>query len=338
MKQIMAVYDVDPLYAARLAEVIGRKERTPFEAVAFSSLEKLREFAASHPVSLLLISEEVGLEEIGLIGAKKVVTLEGGGPEKAQSLYPGVYKYQSSDGLMREVLACYSETEECAGSFRGVSSRLIGVFSPLGRCGKTSFAITLGALLAREGRTLYLTFEPCSGLPALTGEDYRTGLSDLLYFCRQGTYNRLRLDSVIHTMGGLDYVPPARYPEDLEWDGEPAGSELLRAVSRDSGYETIVVDAGPFSGDLLQELDLCQIIYMPVEEDRLSLAKVQAFEEYLDQTGNSGLRARIRRLRLPRPSCMWETDGCGYPDRLLWGEMGDYVRQLLQGQDTGRGG
>ena len=57
MKQIMAVYDVDPLYAARLAEVIGRKERTPFEAVAFSSLEKLREFAASHPVSLLLISE-----------------------------------------------------------------------------------------------------------------------------------------------------------------------------------------------------------------------------------------------------------------------------------------
>ena len=37
MKHILAVYDVDPVYAARFAEVVNQKEKIPFEVVAFSS-------------------------------------------------------------------------------------------------------------------------------------------------------------------------------------------------------------------------------------------------------------------------------------------------------------
>ena len=46
MKHILAVYDVDPVYAARFAEVVNQKEKIPFEVVAFSSIERLRAFAA----------------------------------------------------------------------------------------------------------------------------------------------------------------------------------------------------------------------------------------------------------------------------------------------------
>ena len=31
MKHILAVYDVDPVYAARFAEVVNQKEKIPFE-------------------------------------------------------------------------------------------------------------------------------------------------------------------------------------------------------------------------------------------------------------------------------------------------------------------
>lgn len=41
MKHILAVYDVDPVYAARFAEVVNQKEKIPFEVVAFSSIERL---------------------------------------------------------------------------------------------------------------------------------------------------------------------------------------------------------------------------------------------------------------------------------------------------------
>ena len=33
MKHILAVYDVDPVYAARFAEVVNQKEKIPFEVV-----------------------------------------------------------------------------------------------------------------------------------------------------------------------------------------------------------------------------------------------------------------------------------------------------------------
>ena len=55
MKHILAVYDVDPVYAARFAEVVNQKEKIPFEVVAFSSIERLRAFATEHPVKLLLL-------------------------------------------------------------------------------------------------------------------------------------------------------------------------------------------------------------------------------------------------------------------------------------------
>ena len=73
MKHILAVYDVDPVYAARFAEVVNQKEKIPFEVVAFSSIERLRAFAAEHPVKLLLLGEHVPAEEKESIRAEKVI-------------------------------------------------------------------------------------------------------------------------------------------------------------------------------------------------------------------------------------------------------------------------
>ena len=39
MRKIMAVYDEDPAYAQRLADYVNQKEKLPFAAMAFSSME-----------------------------------------------------------------------------------------------------------------------------------------------------------------------------------------------------------------------------------------------------------------------------------------------------------
>ena len=44
MIKVMVVYDEDPLYAGRLAEYVNQKETFPFQAMAFSDLEKLKEY------------------------------------------------------------------------------------------------------------------------------------------------------------------------------------------------------------------------------------------------------------------------------------------------------
>ena len=83
----------------------------------------------------------------------------------------------------------------------GRRSRITGVYSPIGRCGKTSFALTLGQVLAREEKVLYITLEEFSGLSALTGTVYTGGLSDLLYYYTQREYSSVRLGSVTYNWG-----------------------------------------------------------------------------------------------------------------------------------------
>ena len=75
---------------------------------------------------------------------------------------------------------------------------------------------------------------------------------------------------------------------------------------------------------------MCDVVYMPVREDCISAAKLEEFEEYLEEADDTGVRDRIQKLKLPRHTGIGKRDG--YLEQLIWGEMGDYVRQLLNGR------
>ena len=211
-------------------------------------------------------------------------------------------------------------------------SYVIGVYSPVGRCLKTSLALTIGQTLSQESRTLYITLEDYSGLPILTGEEYREDLSDLMYYYNQGTYNVLRLNSVIHSLGGLDYIPPARYPEDLAHMSAQQMAEMLRWIISEGGYEVIVLDAGNYGRRIFPLLEVCSVVYMPAEEDCVSKAKIEEFFYHMESAGCGELKDRIKKLKLPRTQR--PVKGENYLEQLLWGELGDYVRQLLKGGGT----
>ena len=157
MEKIMAVYDVDPAYARRFADVTNQKERVPFDVIPFTSMEALQEYGKKHKIEILLISSTVPREQAEAIGAGSVVTLAEGEIVKSVDSYPSVYKYQAADSLIREVIGCYCESPEEAGLVvRGRKARILGIYSPIGRCLKTSLALTLGQQLARDGKVLYL--------------------------------------------------------------------------------------------------------------------------------------------------------------------------------------
>lgn len=76
-------------------------------------------------------------------------------------------------------------------------------------------------------------------------------------------------------------------------------------------------------------LDCCDGVYLPVLEDPVSRAKLQAFDRYLSAAGAVSLKEKICRLRLPKTRPLSSMENC--MDQLLWGEMGDFVRVLLEG-------
>ena len=330
MEKIMAVYDVDSVYAQRFADVVNQKEKTPFTVIPFTNLETLREYAQKHQVEILLVSVSVPKEQVEGIHINSVVTLAEGEVVSAYDAYPSVYKYQAVDSVIREVMSCYCErSDEMPFVVLGKRARILGVYSPVGRCLKTSLALTIGQQLVKEGKTLYIGLEEFSGFSILLEESCKSDFSDVLYFYRQGNLDALRLRSLAYTWKELDYLPPVRYPEDLEqMTGEEAAG-LVEKLGAEMGYQYVVLDAGRLARNLIPVLQRCDVIYMPVKEDGISSAKLEEFEEYLERSGNLELKERIRRIKLPYHSSLGRRES--YMEQLLWGELGDYTRQLLKG-------
>lgn len=177
---------------------------------------------------------------------------------------------------------------------------------------------------------LYVNLEDCSGLEKLFGEEHKAGLSDLLYFYGQGNYSWVRLSSVIYSWGDLDYIPPVRYPEDLCQITAEEMADLLTRIARESAYDIVVVDLGQFGKKAAPVLEVCSTVYMPVKDDCMSVAKVEEFEEYLIRSGHEALKERIQKIKLPYHSSFGRKEN--YLEQLLWGELGDYTRQLLNGR------
>lgn len=331
MKRIMAVYDVDPFYADRFAEFANQKEKTPFIAVAFSSFGRLKAYSEQQPIELLLIGDEVEEEEVSQICAGQIVRLSETGMAQADGT-PAVYKYQPSDYVLREVMACYQAQPEPGPPTAEIKSAVIGIYSPVARCGKTGFALTMGQILAKETKVLYISLEENSGLSRLTGTEYRSSLSDLLYYFRQGQYSGMRLSAVTYSLGNLDYVPPVTYAEDLSDVGAEELELLLARISGDGKYEVILLDLGSFGRGVEKLLELCSLIYVPIKEDCVSAGKLEEWRQYLEASGRGRLWERMKRMKLPVPGSRTPADA--WLEQLLWGEMGDFVRCMLKGQDT----
>ena len=104
MRKIMAVYDEDPAYAQRLADYVNQKEKLPFAAMAFSSMDRLREYLEEHPAEILLVGER-SAEEAERLEAKNVMILSEGEVVEEKEAGSSIYKYQSGSGIMREVMA-----------------------------------------------------------------------------------------------------------------------------------------------------------------------------------------------------------------------------------------
>ena len=92
----------------------------------------------------------------------------------------------------------------------------MGIYSPIGRCGKTSFSLTLAHMLGKSQGVLFISLEEYSGFSKLVCGGYEQDLSDVFYLYRQGDFNWLKLKSLILSHGNVDYIPPAAYGEDLD--------------------------------------------------------------------------------------------------------------------------
>ena len=329
-KNIFAVCDLEADYACRLMESIYERQGAAFEVQAFTSVKSLIAYAKEQHIELLLISSSAMCEELLRLSIGKIMILSEGEKIKELSEYPCIYKYQASDQLIAEVMNYYAvEKVPAPMAVMKKNVEVIGIYSPVGRTLKTSFALTYGQLLARERKVLYLNLEEYAGFEGLLGKEYQADLTDLLYFAGLGSGNLVyRLGSLTHQIGNLDYIPPAFCPDDLRSIRPPEWVELIQALVDYSAYDALILDVGPGVDGILDILTLCSRIYMPVREDGVSIAKLEQYEKVLKRKNAQDILKKTRKMKLPFHMSFGSKKN--YVEQLIWGELGDYVRQLMR--------
>ena len=320
-RNIFAVCDLDVDYAYHFMEYLSKKKNIPFEVRVFTSAAGFREYVKEHPVELLLISEKAMNSEIREAKIGQILILSDGVVSKGYEEYPSIYKYQSSNQVIREALEHYGEgVGTTAQTLRLEKKKMevIGVYSPVGRTMKTTFALTLGQILAKKRACLYLNLEACSGFEYLLERSFDQTLGDLLYYQRLGSEQLItKMGSIVQSVNNLDYLPPVLSMEDIQSTTAQEWISLLQQIIDYSNYDVDILDLSDSVSQLYKVL-----------EDPVSQAKIHQFEHTLQVWEKQMVLDRIRKIKLPYHRS--SKTGIGYMDDLVWSELGDNVREMLR--------
>jgi len=327
---IFAVCDLEPTYAYNFMEAINEKQNTPFEVQAFTNTKALAAFCKDNHVAVLLISNRAMEDSVKEMHIDKIIILSEEAVISELVDFPAIYKYQSSENIIAEVMDYYAQSA-IDKKLATVSSRkvnIIGIYSPIKRSLKTSFAITLGQVLAKDKNVLYINLEEYAGLESLLGIKFLSDLSELMYFIRQKVSNIiLKTNGIIQNIGNMDFIPPVSNPIDIRSITYEDLSWFLDELVEKTSYDVILLDFGEGVEGIFQLLELCNRIYMPVLKDTVSQAKLVQFDKILNSWGLVAISEKIKRLKLPYHRNFGAKEV--YIEQLVWGELGDYVRNLV---------
>ena len=285
------------------------------------------QFAGQNEVTVLLVSQPLYERYGGEWEAGRRIILSEGrdGPPGEQ----WIDKYQSVEAVVRKVLELASDAgllppAARAGGREGM--KLIGVYSPVGRCLQTTFSFTLGQLLARKHRVLYLNFECFSGFGKMLRKEFQADLSDLIYFLhnRDGRFP-YRLESMTQKLNGLDYIPPAFSCLDLQRVEKEEWLALLDELGQSGLYEYVILDLSEVINGLFDILKLCSRVYTIVRDDGFAAAKQEQYEALLTCLDHEDILENTKKCRLP----LFRQLPQGL-EGLTRGELADLVRGLIE--------
>lgn len=328
--KILAICDTEEGYAFRMAEYILEKVKLPYTLHLFTAVEELEKFAGREEIEILLIAENawrmIREEFVRSQVAQMFVLQESGQVEQDEVCR--IDKYQSPEKVVQRMLDViadgggWKELPEAADT----AVKMIGIYSPVKRCLQTSFALTLGQLLAKEHRTLYLNFEMYSGLGELLQRDYQTDMLDVMYYFQSAKEKlALRLPTIIQNAGGLDYIPPMQYALGIREVPGEQWLALCRDIAAIGEYEYMILDLDDGIDGLFDLLKSCQKIYTITKDDPIAMAKLRQYEQMLQFGELEEITEKTVKCRFPIFKQLPES-----LEMMTHGELAGYVKSIIK--------
>ena len=280
----VVICDREIRYANGLGENISEREDLAVKVYVCSSFEHVLELEQAKKIHIFIVDEEITYAQRTQIGANQVFVLARGKVADLGEEEWAIGKYQCADEIIRQVFEFYVDRtkENVMRCMNKERARLVAVYSPIHRVGKTTFALALGRECAKSKKVLYLNLEEYAGMEV--SQDTNMNLGDLLYYLRQGNGNLgIRLQAAVKEQEGLDVVPPIPVVLDLKEVTWEEWEALITDLLENSLYEMVVLDVGESVRGLFPLLELCDRVYMPVLDDEISRRKVKQYQDNVEQ-------------------------------------------------------
>lgn len=278
LKLILA--DNDAAYLERLTKYI-QKKGIQFDLASFSSKDILEQYLDNSKSDILLCSSDLFSDKVRTSG-NGVKMILSDGTYDSNDEYIHINKYQKAENLITSILIEYAEITGRTGSVAGqhIDTKIVGVYSPVGGCGKTTLALVLGRALSEKGKKVfYLNYECISSTADFMQSN--TGMSDvyLAAVSRNGNAGlKVTSNKVNDPVTGVSYVG---CPESMMEFNELTAEQLCRIINQTdemNEFDNIIVDFdSALSNDKLTLLSVCNKIIMPFTNTSASVVKIKYF-------------------------------------------------------------
>lgn len=300
MEKILAIYDEDSLYCKRLSLYLRQNTKLPFQIYPLSKAENFAEFCKKKKPDLLLLSEKKakalplssGIGRILYLSEEKLLN------EKKQE--NTIYKYQSADRIMREILLQYGELELLEETRQGKAD-IFMVYSPLGRVGKTALSLEVADILGKDRKTLYISLSEFGAIGKKNPEE-KECLTEALYHFKENNLSPIILRAISYERDSYSAILPVRSPEDISSLSPRELSFFLNKIAEDSGAACLIIDTDSSMSLYTECFPEMKKVFMPVLDDKKSKEKLDFFQNYLHKNLPPEVLDKFVQCHLPSTS------------------------------------
>lgn len=262
MNYKIGIYDSDFSYMVSFMEYVNSNERLSYKISGFSSESALNEYLSEHTLDVLLLADKCHAD----VSHIKVVKLtEDAGSKDA------IFKYQCIDDILQKLDIAPTEGK----SIIVKKAELIGVYSPLGRCGKTNFAHALCELF---GNCVYLGLEE---YPVLNKDDVCEGFDSDKFLYYIVNHNKKAIELYENNFKLTKKIIPVcnNYGDNRNIDGNSI-MWFFHELKNTFHLDTMIVDVGTGVMEDISLLKCFEKLYIPALKDERSQMKLKLFDKY----------------------------------------------------------
>jgi hypothetical protein len=327
VKKIMALCDGEQDYLYHMADYLERKDTFPFAVHCFTDAGQLRNFMESNEVELLLVAENAYEEGLAQLSTGHTVVLNESGNEVGSQV-ENINKYQATEFILKAVMDSYMGSSDKVPKRLATGNRMkvIGCYSPIRRSFQTTFSLSMGQILARKHKVLYLNFESYSGFGYMLHQEYTVDITDALYFfnCEREKL-AYKLEGLIQSINGLDYIPPAVSYRELRGVTGEEWLRFIQEIEKISEYEFLILDLSEHVQGLFEVLRECHCIFTMQREDGMAEAKMRQYEMLLQSMEYADIAGKTKKWKPPVLRRL--PPGI---DQLARGEMAVCIKKIIE--------